>query len=125
MTYRVEVTAATINELSGKLAALASQLKGLPSTFDVLRIEASEISLPAPVQERVCNNGYLDPAPVTAPVTYDYVKDITPLVLKLVDKRGRPAVEDVLKSFGAKRASLLDPAQYDDFVSAINAAMEG
>ena len=51
MTYRVEVTAATINELSGKLAALASQLKGLPSTFDVLRIEASEISLPAPAPE--------------------------------------------------------------------------
>lgn len=124
MTYRVEVTAATINELSGKLAALASQLKGLPSTFDVLRIEASEISLPAPAQERV-EERELTQAPVTAPVTYDYVKDITPLVLKLVDKRGRPAVEDVLKSFGAKRASLLDPAQYDDFVSAINAAMEG
>ena len=124
MTYRVEITAATINDLSGKLAALASQLKGLPSTFDVLRIEASEISLPAPVQERVEERD-LAQAPVTAPVTYDYVKDITPLVLKLVDKRGRPAVEDVLKSFGAKRASLLDPAQYDDFVSAINAAMEG
>jgi len=124
MTYRVEITAATINELSGKLAALASQLKGLPSTFDVLRIEASEISLPAPAQERV-EERELTQAPVTAPVTYDYVKDITPLVLKLVDKRGRPAVEDVLKSFGAKRASLLDPAQYDDFVSAINAAMEG
>jgi len=124
MTYRVEITAATINELSGKLAALASQLKGLPSTFDVLRIEASEISLPAPARERV-EERELTQAPVTAPVTYDYVKDITPLVLKLVDKRGRPAVEDVLKSFGAKRASLLDPAQYDDFVSAINAAMEG
>jgi len=124
MTYRVEITAATINELSGKLAALASQLKGLPSTFDVLRIEASEISLPAPAQERV-EERELTQAPVAAPVTYDYVKDITPLVLKLVDKRGRPAVEDVLKSFGAKRASLLDPAQYDDFVSAINAAMEG
>ena len=120
MTYRVEVTAATINELSGKLAALASQLKGLPSTFDVLRVEASEIKLPEPASA---------PEPKTEPApepsrTYNYKDDIMPRVLKLASKRGTEVTEGLLKTFGVKRASELDPARHGELLAAIDAAME-
>ena len=129
MTYRVEVTAATINELSGKLAALASQLKGLPSTFDVLRVEASEINLPAPVQEQV-EERELTQAPVDAPApepearAYDYNTEVAPRVLELVSKRGRDAVKTLLAGFGVTRASELDASRYAELMDAVNAAME-
>ena len=122
MTYRVEVTAATINELSGKLAALASQLKGLPSTFDVLRVEASEINLPAPAPE-VKAEPKAKPAPEPSRV-YNYKDDIMPRVLALASKRGTEATEGLLKTFGVKRASELDPARHGELLAAIDAAME-
>ena len=135
MTYRVEVTASTINELSGKLAALASQLKGLPATFDVLRVEASEIKLPEPAPYDRPGSVLLsaiDPAPVVhalpepAPLrTYNYKNDIMPRVLKLASKRGTEVTEGLLKTFGVKRASELDPARHGELLAAIDAAMEG
>jgi hypothetical protein len=128
MTYRVEVTAATINELSGKLAALASQLKGLPSTFDVLRVEASEINLPAPAPEvkaepKAKPEPKAEPAPEPSRV-YNYKDDIMPRVLALASKRGVDATEALLATFGVKRASELDAARHDELLAAIAAAME-
>ena len=128
MTYRVEVSAATINELSGKLAALASQLKGLPSTFDVLRVEASEINLPAPAPEvkaepKAKPEPKAEPAPEPSRV-YNYKDDIMPRVLALASKRGVDATEALLATFGVKRASELDAARHDELLAAIAAAME-
>jgi pyruvate/2-oxoglutarate dehydrogenase complex dihydrolipoamide acyltransferase (E2) component len=131
MTYRVEVTASTINELSGKLAALASQLKGLPATFDVLRVEASEIKLP---ESASAPEPKTEPAPAPEPKTepapepsrtYNYKDDIMPRVLKLASKRGTEVTEGLLKTFGVKRASELDPARHGELLAAIDAAMEG
>jgi pyruvate/2-oxoglutarate dehydrogenase complex dihydrolipoamide acyltransferase (E2) component len=122
MTYRVEVTASTINELSGKLAALASQLKGLPSTFDVLRVEASEINLPAPAPKPE-PKAKPAPAPAAEPSrTYNYKDDIMPRVLKLSDERGTDVTEALLKTFGAKRASDVDPSRHGELLAAIEAA---
>ena len=121
MTYRVEVTASTINELSGKLAALASQLKGLPSTFDVLRVEASEINLPAPAPEPAPKP---EPAPAGEPTrTYTYDGDISPRVMLLVTKRGRDFAKDVILSCGADRASKVSPSRYPELMAAIDAAL--
>jgi len=128
MTYRVEVSAPTINELAGKLAALASQLKGLPSTFDVLRVEASEINLPAPAPEvkaepKAKPEPKAEPAPEPSRV-YNYKDDIMPRVLALASKRGVDATEALLATFGVKRASELDAARHDELLAAIAAAME-
>ena len=132
MTYRVEVTAATINELSGKLAALASQLKGLPSTFDVLRVEASEINLPAPapsapepaVEPDPVPEAKEPPAEAEPARAYDYNTEVAPRVLELVSKRGRDAVKTLLAGFGVTRASELDASRHDELLAAVAAAME-
>ena len=122
MTYRVEVSAATINELSGKLAALASQLKGLPSTFDVLRVEASEINLPAPAPKP---EPKAKPAPAAEPSrTYTYDGDISPRVMLLVEKRGRDFAKGVVLTCGADRASKVSPSRYPELMAAIDAALE-
>lgn len=134
MTYRVEVTAPTIHELSGKLAALASQLKGLPSTFDVLRVEAAEMpraakAQPAPAPEP-------EPAPAPEPElaepepveikparTYAYATEVAPHVLGLVNKRGRDATKAVLARFGVTTASQLDASRYGELMAAVDAAL--
>jgi hypothetical protein len=124
MTYRVEVSAPTINELAGKLAALASQLKGLPSTFDVLRVEASEINLPAPAPE-VKAEPTPEPAPKPEPDArvYDYKPEVAPLVLKMVAAKSRDDVRELLATFGVKSASELYPSRYGELVDAVNKAM--
>lgn len=121
MTYRVEVTAATIHELSGKLAALASQLKGLPSTFDVLRVEAAEMPRavapqPAPAPEP-------EPAEIEPARAYDYATEVAPHVLGLVNKRGRDAAKAVLALFDVATASKLHPSRYGELMAAVDAAL--
>lgn len=136
MTYRIEISAPTINELSGKLAALASQLKGLPSTFDVLRVEVAEAEeikaapppKPAPVAEPVAEptpEAKAEEPPAEAGRAYDYNTEVAPRVLELVSKRGRDTVKTLLAGFGVTRASELDASRYGELMDAVNAAMEG
>jgi hypothetical protein len=133
MTYRVEVTAPTIHELSGKLAALASQLKGLPSTFDVLRVEAAEMPRAAKAQPAPAPEPGAAPAPEPEPEpepveikparTYAYAKEVAPHVLGLVNKRGRDATKAVLARFGVTTASQLDASRYGELMAAVDAAL--
>ena len=134
MTYRVEVTAPTIHELSGKLAALASQLKGLPSTFDVLRVEAAEMPRAAKAQPAPAPEPEPAPAPEPEPAepepaeieparTYVYATEVAPHVLGLVNKRGRDATKAVLARFGVTTASQLDASRYGELMAAVDAAL--
>ena len=138
MTYRVEVTAPTIHELSGKLAALASQLKGLPSTFDVLRVEAAEMPRaakaqpapapepePAPAPEPEPEPGLAEPEPaeIEPARTYVYATEVAPHVLGLVNKRGRDATKAVLARFGVTTASQLNASRYGELMAAVDAAL--
>jgi len=132
MTYRVEVTAPTIHELSGKLAALASQLKGLPSTFDVLRVEAAEMPraakaqpAPAPEPEPAPAPELAEPEPaeIEPARTYAYATEVAPHVLGLVNKRGRDVAKAVLAQFGVTTASQLDASRYGELMAAVDAAL--
>ena len=136
MTYRVEVTAPTIHELSGKLAALASQLKGLPSTFDVLRVEAAEMPRaakaqpapapepePAPAPEPEPELAEPEPGEIKPARTYAYATEVAPHVLGLVNKRGRDATKAVLARFGVTTASQLDASRYGELMAAVDAAL--
>jgi hypothetical protein len=145
MTYRVEITAPTIHELSGKLAALASQLKGLPSTFDVLRVEAAEVAAPKvaapppqPEPQPEIKDEPVAPVDGTAPRevdngwaketgsarVYDYNSEVAPRVLQMVGKCGRDAVKELLAKYNVTRASQLDASHYPSLMDAVNAAME-
>lgn len=141
MTYRVEVSAATINELSGKLAALASQIKGLPSTFDVLKIEAAEVEAPKPDVPPPAPAPASEPEPAVAGEAprevdngwaketgsarvYDYNTEVAPRVLEMVSKCGRDAVKELLAKYNVTRASQLDASHFPSLMDAVNAAME-
>lgn len=132
--YRIEVSAPTINELSGKLAALASQLRGLPSTIDVSPVKAEEQPVvtitPEPTVEAVPAPEPKKPEPKKPEPkadegrVYDYATDVAPRVLEMVAKRTRDDVVALLQTFGVKRAKDLDPSRFGELMAAVDKAME-
>ena len=45
--------------------------------------------------------------------------DVTPVVLAVVQTKGKPVVEEILSQFGVARASQLDPARWPELVAAL------
>jgi hypothetical protein len=45
--------------------------------------------------------------------------DVTPVVLAVVQTKGKPVVEAILSQFGVARASQLDPARWPELVAAL------
>jgi hypothetical protein len=148
--YKIEITAETLAELSGKVLSLASKLmtgtaaEGW-STPKVAVVE-QEVAKAAPVDPTPAPKSALvaevsDSQPTTTepsstpadaeemevvdlPVsTLDFNRDIRTLALDLVSKRGKPALEKILAHFGVKRASQVEKAQMPELLAMINGAM--
>lgn len=136
MSYRIEITANTLAELAGKAASLAAKLNSEPSVQGVA--EAAPVN-PTPDPQTSSSaswtpasdtsNGQPDAqsepeaASSTAPSSPnvpDFDTVVTPLVLKLVEVKGKPAAQEVLGRFGVVKASQLDSGKWAELVSAIN-----
>lgn len=60
------------------------------------------------------------PAPATSvSETLSFETDVTPVVLAVVQTKGKPVVEEILAQFGVARASQLDPARWPELVAAL------
>ena len=130
MSYRIEITAASLAELAGKVASLAAKLNTgatteAPSSPIMPELREATITVtaaphpePAPAPE---------PEPEAAPAPKADVPDfdtvVTPLVLKLVEVRGKPVAQEVLGRFGVVKASQLGSDQWQELVDAINAEL--
>ena len=132
MTYRIEITADSLTELAGRVAALAVQLQAQQVPVIVNHVgkapkKAAPVVEPvAPVAEPV--------APVAEPVAavepaapaaieYDPVVDIAPRVLAYVALRGRDAMLELLSQFGVERASHVPPEHHAELVATLDAAL--
>jgi len=120
VSYRIEITAASLEELADKALALGGRLSTVrtPSAS----AQAPAVETHSPVIDAV------EPEPETvvveaaAPVADvpDFDSVVTPLVLKLVEVKGKPAAQEVLGRFGVVKASQLDSDKWAELVSAIN-----
>lgn len=128
MSYRIEITADTLAELAGKAASLAAKLNtsaqgvwwqnsDLKAQFDLqeklkreLEQEVAEAAPAAPAPE--------PEAPAADVPDFDGV--VTPLVLKLVEVKGKPAAQEMLGRFGVIKASQLTSDRWQELVDAIN-----
>lgn len=131
MSYRIEITAASLAELAGKVASLAVKLNAgatteAPSspimpelreaTITVTAVDPKPEPAPAPEPE-------LEAAPAPKADVPDFDTVVTPLVLKLVEVRGKPVAQEVLGRFGVVKASQLGSDQWQELVDAINAEL--
>ena len=133
MTYRIEITADSLVELAGRVAALASQLQA--QQVPVIVHHASKAPRKAaPVAEPVAlvaEPVALVAEPVAlvaepaapAAVEYDLTLDIHPRILAYVSRHSREAVEAVLAQFGAARSSEVPVAQRGELVAILDEAL--
>lgn len=130
MSYRIEITADTLAELAGKAASLAAKLNTGTATEAPARAVDNGVALtaaPHPVNVAVEVPEDISPAAVEtveveAPAADvpDFDTVVTPLVLKLVEVKGKPAAQEVLGRFGVVKASQLDSDKWAELVDAIN-----
>ena len=141
MSYRIEITADTLAELAGKAASLAAKLNTGTATeapSNPIMPELREVAEAAPVDPtpeadtstNVVSETTEQPSPQpteTSPpasASEDDVPDfdtvVTPLVLKLVEVKGKPAAQEVLGRFGVVKASQLASERWQELVDAIN-----
>lgn len=149
--YKIEITAETLAELTGKVTTLAAKLNTGSATERTVEqaqpVEAEkpkakkaakkvepEVVEPEPPQivdlgneasssEEEVSSG---PSETTPPVsasepTLDFEKDVAPVVIEAVARVGREGVSSTLAEFGAERASEVDPSQYGELVKALEA----
>lgn len=129
MTYRIEITAPTLTELGGKLAAAASQFMSAGASTREITIRVPAVAAepaPTPTIDVVpAPEPVSEPAPADAPGsrTYDYATEVAPRVLELVAKRSRDGAKAVLATLGVTSASKLPPSRYGELLIAIDAAL--
>ena len=148
MSYRIEITADTLAELAGKAASLAAKLNApdqgvwweqtdapqkLKKQLDREVAEAAPVNpTPAaksaptatvPASSSITTAETSTPAPAPeepAADVPDFDAVVTPLVLKLVEVKGKPAAQEMLGRFGVIKASQLSSQRWQELVDAIN-----
>ena len=137
---KIEVTGNSILELADKLLAIGASLQGIkttvPHTWSDIKPDADiilEVAEAAPVDPTpaaepaatLASSSKQAEAPTdtSAPATsvseLSFEKDVTPVVLAVVQTNGKPVVEEILSQFGVARASQLDPARWPELVAAL------
>ena len=137
MTYRIEITADSLAELAGRVAALAVQLQAsaaplayvapvvvrdpTPAKTAAKKI-AAQMAAAEPVAEPVAEDAAPEVRenPVAA---LDFDTEVAPHVLELVKAKGKPAAQEILSQFGVEKASLLDPVRWPELVAALKGAL--
>lgn len=138
MSYRIEITADTLAELAGKAASLAAKLNSEPTVQGVAEAAPSPEPVTAAVEtaSSPTTTATAQPEPNESSETAkstdassassgsadvpDFDTVVTPLVLKLVEVKGKPAAQEVLGRFGVVKASQLDSDKWAELVDAIN-----
>tara|TARA_R110000868_G_scaffold4376_3_gene27529 strand:+ start:75 stop:506 length:432 start_codon:yes stop_codon:yes gene_type:complete len=137
---KIEVTGNSIPEVADKLLAIGGSLQGIkttvPHTWSDIKPDADiilEVAEAAPVDPTpaaepaatLASSSKQAEAPTdtSAPATsvseLSFETDVTPVVLAVVQTKGKPVVEEILSQFGVARASQLDPARWPELVAAL------
>jgi len=124
LSYRIEITADSLTELSGKLVALAAQMHGSAPSAEAVEEKPKATRKPAKTEDKPVE-AKAEEAPAAEPEqkAVDFDKDITPKVLKVVELKGRAGIEGVLSQFGVAKASQVPVDQRGELLAALEAAL--
>ena len=140
--YKIEITADTLAELSGKVLSLASKLMTGTAT-EGLRGATMGSALAAEIPNRktppkttevmpevvVVHSSIEDEPlevvdlPVAETPTIDFDTEIRAPALKVVEQCGKPVLEAILASFGVVKASHLAPERLPELLAELNKAL--
>jgi len=143
---KIEVTGNSIGEVADKLLAIGASLQGIKTTMPAEVAEAAPVNptlapKSAPAAEATESQPTTEepsstPAPATSvsedeelevvdlPIaTLDIETDVRPLILSVVEKRGKPVMEELLSRFGVAKASQIEPALLPELVALMQEAL--
>ena len=122
MSYRIEITAASLEELADKALALGGRLLVVHTSAasSQIRVEVAKPAPAAPAPEPVRTEVKDEPIKVA---DLDYKTEVAPFVLKLVEVSGKPAAQRVLDQFGVVKASHISPERWPELVAMIKTEM--
>jgi len=127
---KIEVTGNSILELADKLLAIGASLQGTtPTAFPRGATKAegnapkSALVVEAIESQPTTEEPSSTPAPAASGSELSFETDVTPVVLAVVQTKGKPVVEEILSQFGVARASQLDPARWPELVAALKDAL--
>jgi hypothetical protein len=144
---KIEVTGNSIPEVADKLLSLGNRLRNSAGVWweatDAPHKLAEKLS--AQLKAEVAEAAPVDPIPALKTVSVaeaaeslrttaatsstrapaasvselSFETDVTPVVLAVVQAKGKPVVEEILSQFGVARASQLDPARWPELLAAL------
>lgn len=140
---KIEVTGNSIPEVADKLIAIGRSLQqsngvalfsaphpandGVnvpddvsPAALKEVEVEVAEAASVDPTPEPTPPS---DATPAPAAPELDYNRDVRAVALKVVEKCGKPVMQEILLRFGVTNASFLPPEQFPELISAMNAAL--
>ena len=138
---KIEVTGNSLGEVADKMLAIGGSLlasdhqrireKGARAEARFTKVELAEIdktiaelkSTPVPAASVSEEPLEVVDLPVADTPAIDVETDIRALILKVVTKRGKPFMEDILSSFGVVKASHLEPALLPKLIDRCNEAL--
>lgn len=136
---KIEVTGNSIPEVADKLLSIGASLRGHIEVNAVreapqvdrnaAEVEVAEAAPVNPTPEEPASSGQTEAsAPPTeekssASADLDYNRDVRSVALKVVEKCGKPVMQEILLRFGVTNASFLPPEQFPELISAMNAAL--
>jgi hypothetical protein len=140
---KIEVTGNSIPEVADKLLAIGASLRASTAVLPIANggtgaqtleevMEVAEVApvdpTPAPKSAPVAEVSESQPtttepsstpAPAASASELSFETDVTPVVLAVVQAKGKPVVEEILSQFGVARASQLDPARWPELLAAL------
>lgn len=125
---KIEITAASLDELADKATAVANRLRGgasdaaepspekAPATRAKAKAKAPE---PAPDPEPAETATEATTEAAEEPVEHftNFDRDVAPIVREVIDRLGREKVAAVIDEFGAARASLIPDDLWPELVA--------
>ena len=121
---KIEVTGNSIPEVADKLLSLGAKLRYKSNIVEMANAAAVDMRAEyEATKAEVAEAAPVDPTPArkSAPAASELSveTDVTPVVLAVVQTKGKPVVEEILSQFGVARASQLDPARWPELVAAL------
>ena len=104
-----------IRKLSAQIGAEVAEAAPVDPTPAPKSAPVAEVSESPPTTTEASSTR----APAASASELSFETDVTPVVLAVVQTKGKPVVEEILSQFGVARASQLDPARWPELVAAL------
>jgi hypothetical protein len=120
---KIEVTGNSLGEIADKLMSIGASLRATDNQRIYNKAAREEARFTEVELAEINKIAALVPKSAPAASELSFETDVTPVVLAVVQTKGKPVVEEILSQFGVARASQLDPARWPELVAALQDAL--